>query len=63
MILNSLSKDYEKFVINYNMHSVGRRITEVHDMLKIVEKGLPKKVVVAAPAVLAIRGGKIQKNK
>ncbi|GKB15956.1 retrotransposon protein, putative, ty1-copia subclass [Tanacetum coccineum] len=35
-------------------------IAELHDMLKLHEKGIPKKV--ETPAILAIRGGKIQKN-
>ncbi|GJS26606.1 hypothetical protein Tco_0487226, partial [Tanacetum coccineum] len=55
LILNSLSKDYEQFVQNYNMHSMGKTIAELHAMLKLTEKGLPKKA--ATPVVLAIRGG------
>ncbi|GKC87317.1 hypothetical protein Tco_1147966 [Tanacetum coccineum] len=61
LILNSLSKDYGQFVQNYNMHCMGKTMVELHAMLKLFEKGIPKKVV--APAVLAIRGGKIQKKK
>ncbi|GKE34232.1 zinc finger, CCHC-type containing protein, partial [Tanacetum coccineum] len=40
---------------------IGKIIVELHAMIKIHEKGLPKKAV-ATPTVLAIRGGKIQKN-
>ncbi|GJU48277.1 hypothetical protein Tco_1217832 [Tanacetum coccineum] len=59
-ILNSLSKGYEQFVHNYNMYSMRKTISELHAMLKLVEKGIPKKV--AAPAVVAIMGSKIQKK-
>ncbi|GKC51048.1 zinc finger, CCHC-type containing protein [Tanacetum coccineum] len=61
LILNSLNKDYEQFVQNYNMHSMGKTIAELHDMLKLHEKGIPKKA--ATPYVLAIKEGKIQKDK
>ncbi|GJU27695.1 hypothetical protein Tco_1166316 [Tanacetum coccineum] len=30
LILTLLSKDYEQFVQNYNMHSMGKTITELH---------------------------------
>ncbi|GJS64015.1 retrotransposon protein, putative, ty1-copia subclass [Tanacetum coccineum] len=61
LILNSLNKDYDQFVQNYNMHSMGKTIAELHAMLKLHEKGILKKAKI--PAVLAIREGKIQKNK
>ncbi|GJT98193.1 putative retrotransposon protein [Tanacetum coccineum] len=61
LILNSLNKDYDQFVQNYNMHSMGKTIDELHAMLKLHEKGIPKKA--ETPAVLAIREGKIQKDK
>nr|GEU64232.1 hypothetical protein [Tanacetum cinerariifolium] len=51
MILTSLSKDYDQFLQNYNMHDIGKTIPELHAMLKLTEKGIPKKT----PAVLAIR--------
>ncbi|GKC82354.1 hypothetical protein Tco_1138071, partial [Tanacetum coccineum] len=38
-ILNSLNKDYDQFVQNYNMHSMGKTIAELHAMLKLHEKG------------------------
>ncbi|GJS67257.1 retrotransposon protein, putative, ty1-copia subclass [Tanacetum coccineum] len=59
LILTSPSKDYDQFVQNYNMHGMGNTIPELHTMLKLAEKSIPKK----APAVLAIRQGKIQKPK
>ncbi|PWA49658.1 zinc finger, CCHC-type [Artemisia annua] len=58
LILTSLSKDYDQFVQNYNMHSMGKTIAELHNMLKLAEKGMPKK----APVVLAINNGRIQKK-
>ncbi|GKA36668.1 putative RNA-directed DNA polymerase [Tanacetum coccineum] len=61
LILNSLNKDYDQFVQNYNMHSMRKSIVELHAMLKLHKKGIPKKA--ETPAVLAIREGKIQKDK
>ncbi|GKB10870.1 hypothetical protein Tco_0844793 [Tanacetum coccineum] len=46
---------------NYNMHSMGKTLAELHAMLKLHEKGIPKKA--ETPAVLAIRKGNIQKDK
>ncbi|GJY30266.1 retrotransposon protein, putative, ty1-copia subclass [Tanacetum coccineum] len=61
LILNSLNKDYDQFVQNYNKHSMGKTLAELHDMLKLHENGISKKA--ETPAVLAIRKGKIQKDK
>ncbi|GKD53737.1 hypothetical protein Tco_1287124, partial [Tanacetum coccineum] len=61
LILNYLNKNYDQLVQNYNMHSMGKTIAELHAMLKLYEKGIPKKA--ETPAVLAIREGKIQKDK
>ncbi|GJU94438.1 retrotransposon protein, putative, ty1-copia subclass [Tanacetum coccineum] len=41
---------------NYNMHSMGKTVNELHAMLKLHEETLPKKV--DAPALHAIRTGK-----
>ncbi|GJZ33925.1 zinc finger, CCHC-type containing protein [Tanacetum coccineum] len=41
LILVSLRKEYDGFVQNYNMHSMGKTVTELHDMLKLHEKTLP----------------------
>ncbi|GJR49628.1 retrotransposon protein, putative, ty1-copia subclass [Tanacetum coccineum] len=38
-ILNSLNKEYDQFVQNYNMHSTGKTIAKLHAMLKLHEKG------------------------
>nr|GEY31480.1 zinc finger, CCHC-type [Tanacetum cinerariifolium] len=35
--------DYDQFVQNYNMHRMGKTIAELHAMLKLHEKGIPKK--------------------
>ncbi|GKE29483.1 retrotransposon protein, putative, ty1-copia subclass [Tanacetum coccineum] len=43
------------------MHSMGKTIVELHAMLKLHEKGIPKKA--ETPIVLAIQEGKIQKDK
>ncbi|GJR76990.1 zinc finger, CCHC-type containing protein [Tanacetum coccineum] len=61
LILNSLNKDYDQFVQNYNMHTSGKTLAELHAMLILHEKGIPKKA--ETPAVLAIREGRIQKDK
>ncbi|GJW67851.1 hypothetical protein Tco_0122275 [Tanacetum coccineum] len=61
LILNSLNKDYDLFAQKYNMHSMWKAIVELHTMLKLHEKVIPKKV--ATPAVLAIRGGMIKNDK
>nr|GEY36219.1 hypothetical protein [Tanacetum cinerariifolium] len=53
--------DCDQFIQNYNMHSMGKTLAKLHAMLKLYEKGILKKV--ETPAVLAIREGKIQKEK
>ncbi|GJU30667.1 zinc finger, CCHC-type containing protein [Tanacetum coccineum] len=57
----SLRKEYDGFVQNYNMHSMGKTVTELHAMLKLHEQTLPQKE--AAPALHAIRAGRVQKNQ
>ncbi|GKB10472.1 retrotransposon protein, putative, ty1-copia subclass, partial [Tanacetum coccineum] len=61
LILNSFTKDFARFVRNYNMHNMGKTIGELHAMLIEYEKGLPKKA--ETPQVMMIKGGKIQKAK
>ncbi|GJT33549.1 hypothetical protein Tco_0923968 [Tanacetum coccineum] len=39
------------FIQNYNMHGMGKTIPELHALLKLTEKGVPKKSL----AILAIR--------
>ncbi|GJZ76003.1 hypothetical protein Tco_0640468 [Tanacetum coccineum] len=57
LILVSLRKEYDSFVQNYNMHGMGKAVTELHAMLKLHEQTLPQKDV--APALHAIRAGGI----
>ncbi|GJU54176.1 hypothetical protein Tco_1227890 [Tanacetum coccineum] len=61
LILVSLRKECGGFVQNYNMHSMGKTVNELHAMLKLHEQTLPPKEV--APAFHAIRAGRIQKTK
>nr|GEV14354.1 hypothetical protein [Tanacetum cinerariifolium] len=61
LILNGLTKDFARFVRNYNMHNMGKTIGELHAMLIECAKGLPKKA--ETPQVMMIKGGKIQKSK
>ncbi|GJQ98073.1 retrotransposon protein, putative, ty1-copia subclass [Tanacetum coccineum] len=43
LILVSLRKEYDGFVQNYNMHSMGKTVNELHAMLKLHEQTLPPK--------------------
>ncbi|GJU79549.1 hypothetical protein Tco_1281914 [Tanacetum coccineum] len=60
LILIGLRKEFDGFVQNYNMHSLGKTVNELHAMLKLHEQtlNLPKN---NAPALHAIRAGKVQK--
>nr|GEU44388.1 hypothetical protein [Tanacetum cinerariifolium] len=51
----------DQFIHSYNMHSMGKTIPELHAMLKLHEKGIPKKA--DNPTVPTIREGRIQKDK
>ncbi|GJZ64151.1 retrotransposon protein, putative, ty1-copia subclass [Tanacetum coccineum] len=55
LILISLQKEFNSFVQNYNMHGMGKTVNELHAMLKLHEKTLPKK---DAPALHVIQAGK-----
>ncbi|GJX28833.1 retrotransposon protein, putative, ty1-copia subclass [Tanacetum coccineum] len=61
LILVSLRKEYDGFVQNYNMHSMGKTTNELHAILKLHEQTLPPKEF--APALHAIRVRRIQKNQ
>ncbi|GJY95354.1 zinc finger, CCHC-type containing protein, partial [Tanacetum coccineum] len=54
LILIGLRKEFDGFVQNYNMHSLGKTVNELHAMLKLHEQtlNLPKN---NAPALHAIR--------
>nr|GFA79488.1 hypothetical protein [Tanacetum cinerariifolium] len=43
LILNGLISDFARFVRNYNMHNMRKKIGELHAMLIEYEKSLPKK--------------------
>ena len=60
LILTSLSKDYEPFVLDYKMHSMGKTISDLHAKLVIEEHRLANK---KAQKVLAVRAGSIHKTK
>nr|GEW49427.1 zinc finger, CCHC-type [Tanacetum cinerariifolium] len=51
LILIGLRKEYDGFVQNYNMHSKGKIVNELHAMLMLHEQTLPKR---NAPALHAI---------
>nr|GFB29772.1 zinc finger, CCHC-type [Tanacetum cinerariifolium] len=59
LILIGLRKEYDGFVQNYNMHSMGKTVNELHAMLKLHEQTLSKS---NAPALNAIRADKVQKE-
>nr|GEU85558.1 hypothetical protein [Tanacetum cinerariifolium] len=44
LILTLLSKDYDQFIQNYNMHGMGKTIPELHAMLKLQRKLFPGKL-------------------
>nr|GEX81604.1 zinc finger, CCHC-type [Tanacetum cinerariifolium] len=52
LILIGLRKAFDGFMQNYNMHSLGKTINDLHAMLKLHEQTLPKN---NAPAFHAIR--------
>ena len=58
LILNSLPKSYDTFIMNYNMNGWDKPISELHGMLKTAEKNIPRKT----PQVLMIREGQVKKK-
>ena len=57
LILNSLTKSYDSFVMNYNMNGWNKSVSELHTMLKTAENNIPKK----SSNVLIIREGRVKK--
>nr|GEY16885.1 hypothetical protein [Tanacetum cinerariifolium] len=49
LILNGFTKDFARFVRNYNMHNMGKTIDELHAMLIEYKKGLPKRAETPQP--------------
>ncbi|GJW23405.1 hypothetical protein Tco_0034027 [Tanacetum coccineum] len=58
LVFISLRKEFDGFVHNYNMHSLGKTVNELHAMLKLHEQtlNLPKN---NSPTLHAIRAGKV----
>jgi hypothetical protein len=42
IILNSLPSAYGQFVLNYHMHGMDKKLTELHGMLKQAEDDIKK---------------------
>nr|GFB60892.1 hypothetical protein [Tanacetum cinerariifolium] len=57
----SFNKDFGNFVRNFNMHCVGKTVTELHALLIDYEKGLKDKAL--TPQVLTIQKGRENKPK
>jgi hypothetical protein len=55
LILNSLSKRFETFVLNYNMNGWDKTVSELHGMLKTAEASMGGKV---QPVLMINEGGK-----
>nr|GEX46349.1 zinc finger, CCHC-type [Tanacetum cinerariifolium] len=53
LINRSINKDFGDFVRNFNMHCVGKTVTELHTLLIDYEKGLKDKA--PTPQVLTIQ--------
>ncbi|GJY66777.1 hypothetical protein Tco_0469015 [Tanacetum coccineum] len=61
LINRSLNKDFGDFVRNFNMHCVGKTVSDLHALLIDYEKGLKDKA--PTPQVLAIQKGMVNKLK
>ena len=59
LILNSLPSSYDLFLLKYNMNNLEKSISELHGMLKTVEKSLGSK----PKQVLMIKEGGVQKKR
>ncbi|GKG21983.1 hypothetical protein Tco_0384578, partial [Tanacetum coccineum] len=61
LINRSLNKDFGDFVRNFNMHCMGRSVTELHALLIDFENGLKDKA--PTPQVFTIQKGRDNKPK
>nr|GEX02889.1 hypothetical protein [Tanacetum cinerariifolium] len=52
----SLRTEFDGFVQNYNMHSMGKTINELHSMLKLHEQTLPNNNAPVLHAIRAVKG-------
>ena len=59
LILNSLPKSYDTFIMNYNINGWDKSISGLQLMLKTAEKNIPRK----SSQVIMIREGQIKKPK
>ncbi|GKF04674.1 zinc finger, CCHC-type containing protein [Tanacetum coccineum] len=59
LILIGIRKEFDGFMQNYNIHSLGKTDNELHAILKLHEQTLPKN---NDPALHVIRAGKVQKG-
>src|SRR5919199_4045241 len=59
LILNSLTKRFEPFVLNYNMNGLDKSIGELHLMLRTAEASMGKK---ASPVLMINEGGSRNNN-
>ncbi|GJR63276.1 putative RNA-directed DNA polymerase [Tanacetum coccineum] len=62
LINRSLNKDFGDFVRNFNMHCVGKTVSDLHALLIDYEKGLKDKVT-PTPQVFSIQKGRDNKSK
>ncbi|GKF95827.1 hypothetical protein Tco_0288562 [Tanacetum coccineum] len=62
LILTSMSKEYNGFVQNNNMHSTRKTVAELHAMLKLHEKRFPKKNTASSLVVMAINAERSRKR-
>ena len=58
IILQSLPEAYDSFVMNYNMHSMDKSVSELHGMLKTAEKNIKSNI----KDVLMVHKGKGMKR-
>ncbi|GKC37563.1 retrotransposon protein, putative, ty1-copia subclass [Tanacetum coccineum] len=61
LINRSLNKDFADFVRNFNIHCVGKTVSDLHALLIDYEKGLKDKA--PTPQVLSIQQGRVNKPK
>ena len=58
IILNSLPKSYDQFIMNYNMNGMEKTLAELHQMLKTAEVNIPSRTA----QVLMIKEGHVKKS-
>ncbi|TLX70056.1 DDE-type integrase/transposase/recombinase [Labilibacter sediminis] len=61
LVLGSLNRSFEAFVMNYNMNNMEKTLLELHGMLKTAESNMKKCPPVQAPVLSIDRGAKKRK--